>query len=594
MSDNTQYPVEVLQHQYQFALDKLYTDFKLKAGGKTVHCHRSVICTKSEYFRALCNSGVTEAALDSSITKAEDADILDSLVRFIYLGDTDVTKQNVASLAIAADLISHNELKRKCESYLISNLSVQNILAYHRLSEKAHLPKLNRECKRFSLENVSQVVSTEWFLSLSIKELEEYLQDDALNVVSEDDVIDALLTWLQASRASEKGKEDYIDILFPDIRLEFCTRSKLEALSKDPKVMDKLRLKILEYLQHGIHGGQKARRSYLSTSIPRGRRTTSATKTTSTSRTATALTTSASKGTAPSLAKRSEEKILLLGGFKTGPKNHKDIVHLDEEAQGSVITQTSSHNFSVCAATESGSLLVSGGNNFSERTSVPHVKKFSLITRTWTDLPDMMHPVDSHGSTVIDNKLFTLGGRYMEKGETKHRCDAVNRLDLHTLLWSPCPPMHQAVECPGIAAIDQDIIVMGGHTSDVWSTEVWKYNTHTSKWSKCQNMPKSDNTSCSTVVVNRKVFVLHGGAFLQYDVDVDQWHELPMPMKPSRCAAMVLKQGCLVALGGFENDNKVPNDLIQTYDLSSKKWILEKKKMPFPLCFHRAVVVKMP
>ena len=74
MSENIQHPREVLHSQYQFALDKLYTDFRLKAEDKTVHCHRSVICSKSEYFRALCNSGVTEAALDSSITKAEDAD----------------------------------------------------------------------------------------------------------------------------------------------------------------------------------------------------------------------------------------------------------------------------------------------------------------------------------------------------------------------------------------------------------------------------------------------------------------------------------------------------------------------------------------
>ena len=107
------------------------------------------------------------------------ADILDSLVRFIYMGDTDITKQNVASLAIAAGITRQNELKRECESYLISNLSIQNLLAYHPLSEKAHLPKLNRECNHFSLENFSQAVSTEWFLSLSIKELEEYLQDDA-------------------------------------------------------------------------------------------------------------------------------------------------------------------------------------------------------------------------------------------------------------------------------------------------------------------------------------------------------------------------------------------------------------------------------
>ena len=317
---------------------------------------------------------------------------------------------------------------------------------------------------------------------------------------------------------------------------------------------------------------------------------------------------------------------MLLGGFKTGFQTHKDVMHLDEEAQGSVITQTPFHNFSVCAAAESESLIVSGGQDFPKRTSVPDVKKFSLITKTWTDLPDMMHSVDSHGSTVIDNKLFTLGGRYTEKDETKHRYDAVNRLDLHTLIWSTCPPMHYAVEDPGIVSIDQEIIVVGGYTGDVWSTEVWKYDTHTSKWSKCQNMPKSilsshfvslpcksvvhggfkllcsngsrwpkpSNASCSTVVVHRKVFVLHEEAFLQYDVDMDQWHKLPMPEKPTSCPTMVLKQGCLVALGGYEKEYSMPNDLIQTYDLSHKKWIREKKKLPFPLCFHRAVVVKMP
>ena len=257
MSDNVQYPLEFLQQQYQFDLDKLYTDFKLKAGGKTVHCHRSAICSKSEYFRSLCKSGVTEAALNYSVAKAEDADILDALVRFMYLGATDITKQNVASLAAAADFIKHDELKRECVKYMISNLSMQNLVAYHRLSEKAQLPALMKECYQFRLKKFNQVVTTEWFLSLPIKELEEYVQDDELNVVSEDDVIDAILKWLQASTASEKGQEGYIEVLFPCIRLEFCTKSKLETLSKDPEVIDKLRLKIFEYLHHGMHGRQK-------------------------------------------------------------------------------------------------------------------------------------------------------------------------------------------------------------------------------------------------------------------------------------------------------------------------------------------------
>ena len=559
MSDNVPYSEEVLRIQYDFALNQKFTDFKLRAGGKTVHCHRSVIAAKSEYFRSICDSGLTEAALDYSVTKEEDRNILDCMIRYLYLGHTDITKQNVVSLVLAADFIRHNELKKQCEEYMISHVNVQNLMTYYKLSEKAHLAELNKACQKFSLENYSQVVQTDWYLSLSIKEVEEYLSDDTLNVVSEDDVIDALLKWLQASRASKTGKEDYMEVLMPCIRLQFCTKSKLEALSKDKDVMDKLRLMICEYLLHEAYGGQTARASY-----------------------------------SGSLADSGEENILLLGGRTSGLKFHKDIRHLDEELQDSVIAQAPCYNFSVCAATELNSLIISGGQDYSTQTSVPHIKKFNLITKTWTDLPDMKHPVDGHGSTVIKNKLFILGGEYRENREIKHEYAAVNCLDLHTLIWSTCPPIHHAVGEPGIASIDTDIYVFGGYTGNEWLSEVCKFNTQTGKWSKCQNIPKTGNIRRSTAVVHRKVFIFNYDAFLQYDVDMDQWHALTKPMKPLIVPAMVLKQGRLVTLGGYEKDMKKPNDLIQTYDLSSKKWSLEKKKLPLPLCFHLAVVGKIP
>ena len=559
MSDNVQYSEEVLRIQYDFALNQKFTDFKLRAGGKTVHCHRSVIAAKSEYFRSICDSGSTEAALDYSVTKEEDSYILDCVIRYLYLGQTDITKQNVMSLVLAADFIRHNELKRQCEDYMISQVNVQNLMTYHRLSEKAHLPELNKACQQFSLENFSQVVSTEWYLSLSIKEVEEYLRDDALNVVSEDDVIDAILKWLQSSRASQKGKEDYMEVLMPCIRLEFCTKSKLEVLSKDKDVMGTLRLMICEYLLHEAYGGQTARASY-----------------------------------SGSLADRGAENIFLLGGRTSGLKYHKDIRYLDEELQASVITQAPFCLFSVCTPVESNSLIVSGGQDYSTGISVAHVKKFCLITKIWTDLPNMKHPVNSHGSTVINNKLFTLCGLDMEKDVVKHRYAAVNSLNLHTLIWSTCPPIHHAVSQPGIASIDADIYVFGGNTGNEWSSEVCKFSTQTGKWSKCQNLPKTGNIYRSTVVVHRKVFILNYDVFLQYDVDMDQWHKLPKPLKPSYVPAMVQKQGRLVTLGGYKKNSNEPHDLIQTYDLSSKKWSLEKKKLPLPLCFPRAVVGRIP
>ena len=585
MSDNVQYTREVLQTQYEFALNQKFTDFKLRAGGKTVHCHRSVIAAKSEYFRSICDSGLTEAALDHSVTKAEDKDTLDSIVKFLYLGNADITEQNVVSLVLAADFIRHNELKKLCEEYMISKINVPNLMAYYQLSEKMHLSDLNKACYQFSLTHFSKVTSTEWYFSLSIKEMEEYLSDDALNVVSEDDVIDAILKWLQASRASPKGKEDYMKILMPCIRLEFCTKSKLEALSKDPDTMDKLRLRIFEYL-HGVHRGQNARATYSAMSVPKA--------------TGTKSTTAAVKAAAGTAAESSptagqgEEKVLLLGGRTSKGVRCKDITYLDKEPQGSVVTHFQVYNFSMCASTESDSLIVSGGCDIATESSVPHVKKFNLTTKIWTDLPDMKHQLDGLGSTVAENKLFTIGGRYSAKGKLKHRTAAVNSLDLHTLMWSACPSLLHAVSVPGIAYIDMNIFVIGGDTDNGWSSQVCKFSTQTGKWIKCQNIPKADFVYRSTVVVYRNIFVLDRSSFLQYDVDIDQWHELPVPVKPSRAPAMVLKQGCLLALGGYEDDNSKPNDCIQTYDPSSKKWSLEKKKMPLPLVYHWVVTIKTP
>ena len=493
-------------------------------------------------------------------------------------------------------------------------------MVYQHLSEKTHLAKLSEACQRFSLENFSLVIPTEWYLSLSIKEVEEYLSDDALNAVSEDDVIDATLNWLQSSRASKARKEDYMEILMTCIRLEFCTKSKLEAWSKDPNAMDKFRLRIYDYIHHGVYGGQRPKRSYsgvlipivtgTSTSALGAKSATPATgsgptsilsaRTSSTTAAPTSGTTSASAseraavGLTTSLADQGEETLLILGGYTSNEKQYKDILYLDNEPQGSVITQAPSNLFSVCTAEDSDAFIVSGGNDFSTGTSVPHVRTFNFTTKTWTNLPDMKRSVERHGSTVIDNKLFIICGKCRTKSDTKQRYAAVNSLDLHTLMWSDCPPMHQTVSDPGIASVDRDILVMGGHNGNEWSSEVCKFNTQTGKWSRCQNLPMTGNICRSTVVVQHSVFVLHREVFLQYGVDIDQWHELTKPIKLSYAPAMVLKQGCLVAVGGYEKKWTEPNDFIQSYDLASKKWSIEKKKIPLPLLWHWAVVVKMP
>ena len=107
-------------------------------------------------------------------------------------------------------------------------------------------------------------------------------------------------------------------------------------------------------------------------------------------------------------------------------------------------------------------------------------------------------------------------------------------------------------------------------------------------------MPKADKVFQATVAVDSLVYVLALKMFLQYDVHADQWSKLPLPPPMERHdLLMVHTQGCLLALGGYAKDRNQPDDRVQCYNLSSKKWTIRKKKMPLAVTQPWAFTVLM-
>ena len=96
------YTAEVMQKLHEYSNENYKTDFKIRAGNKTAYCHAAVLSAKSAYFKALCASGISEAALEASITKEEDGNTLDTVVRYLYLGKSNIDVQNVEKVTLAA------------------------------------------------------------------------------------------------------------------------------------------------------------------------------------------------------------------------------------------------------------------------------------------------------------------------------------------------------------------------------------------------------------------------------------------------------------------------------------------------------------
>ena len=224
------YTKDIMQTLYQFSREKIQTDFKIRAGNKTAHCHSAVLSAKSTYFKAICLSGMQEAILGHSISKEAHGDILDTVVRFLYLGKSNVTVHNVEKVVLAADFLYHEEMKNECEKIILLNLDVSKLMSYHKLSEKADLSTLNIVCLQLANENFTEVAHSQWFLGLTIDEAHDYLHHDDLNVTTEDDVLFAALRWLKNSNEISTVFEHHTKRLLQSVRLKFCQRSTLESL----------------------------------------------------------------------------------------------------------------------------------------------------------------------------------------------------------------------------------------------------------------------------------------------------------------------------------------------------------------------------
>ena len=302
-----------------------------------------------------------------------------------------------------------------------------------------------------------------------------------------------------------------------------------------------------------------------------------------------------------------EEKMVVVGGETSLIRWNDKVMYMDNRKRNINITDNplcKIRGISICATKDK--IIFSGG--YLENILAPHrlstVHQFCVHTCKWSQLADLLYPRDHHSSVCTDNQLYVIGG-YVVHGKPFEHNSEVHVLDLNSRSWTVVKNMPTELTfSPDLAVVGTSIIVVGAGLAEAyglnWPIETYMYQTLTDQWKRCQDMPLTMQVRYyahnSTVAVGHKVFVLSFPNFLVYDTVEDHWTKLVSPIRPCSDAAMVLKQGKLIVLGGRDGSRHWPRKvygLIQTYDVDRQRWSLEEKTMSVPLAMHAAFVMKV-
>ncbi|XP_055345370.1 kelch-like protein 17 [Paramacrobiotus metropolitanus] len=171
-----------------------------------IPCHRAVLTVHSAYFRAVFTHNWKDSRDPVFPLHNVDTATINALVRYAYTLTIRLNADNVASILVAAQFLQMDRVAGQCWAYLQRHLNVANCLVVHSLASNHHRPDLAAAALALIHQHFLQLAETPEFLKMNAQQLVDVLASDAVAVVSEDQVWQALQRWLAHDHAARRAQ----------------------------------------------------------------------------------------------------------------------------------------------------------------------------------------------------------------------------------------------------------------------------------------------------------------------------------------------------------------------------------------------------
>lgn len=211
--------------------EKKFVDCSLKAGDRSLPCHRLILSACSPYFREYFLSEQNEEKKKEVVLDNVDPNILDMIVKYLYSASIDLNDSNVQDIFALASRFQIPSVFTVCVSYLQKRLAVGNCLAILRLGVLLDCPRLAFSARDFVSDHFVQICKEEDFMQLAPHELISVISPDSLNVEKEELVFEAVMRWV---RTDKENRVKSLGEIFDCIRFRLMPEKYFkEQVEKD-------------------------------------------------------------------------------------------------------------------------------------------------------------------------------------------------------------------------------------------------------------------------------------------------------------------------------------------------------------------------
>lgn len=173
---------------FEFLQKEILCDVVIKAGSKSIKCHRNVLASCSPYFQAMFTSQLSESKQHIITIGDIDELAMETLIKFAYTSKVELNASNAQSLLHASSVLQLDALAQVCCEFMNSQLHPSNCLGILQLAHQLGQSDLVKNADEFARFHFRQVIQEEEFVFLSAKHLEEIISSPDLFVESEIEV----------------------------------------------------------------------------------------------------------------------------------------------------------------------------------------------------------------------------------------------------------------------------------------------------------------------------------------------------------------------------------------------------------------------